>query len=186
MPETKRFLSTSPLRGTTCAGVGSSCHSCEFLSTSPLRGTTLLPVPRRAAPVHISIHVPLAGDDSGRAGDRPQGGISIHVPLAGDDFPPALWAVLCLIFLSTSPLRGTTVVYLSRKGCLAIFLSTSPLRGTTRPRYKQGAGSRYFYPRPPCGGRRRGHSGPVDAGGISIHVPLAGDDRPGSRRLQDH
>ena len=58
--------------------------------------------------VKISIHVPLAGDDDGpgyNAGDR---AISIHVPLAGDDelFRHALRHRV--VFLSTSPLRGTT------------------------------------------------------------------------------
>ena len=38
-----------------------------------------------------------------------------------------------------------------------IFLSTSPLRGTTRGLVPSIQGSRYFYPRPPCGGR---HSSP--------------------------
>ena len=102
----------------------------------------------------ISIHVPLAGDD-GRASRTaaprspyfyprpPCGGrhrrrahrlrghvISIHVPLAGDDGSPGASRPMWSIFLSTSPLRGTTRTQLSG-GHARPFLSTSPLRGTT-------------------------------------------------------
>ena len=105
-PNISRFLSTSPLRGTTVYGRFDLLPHA-FLSTSPLRGTTpsRFPVP---LPFCISIHVPLAGDDGGVPFQRhvdlhfyprpPCGGrlhpqhavgeieiISIHVPLAGDD-----------------------------------------------------------------------------------------------------
>ena len=80
-----RFLSTSPLRGTTtCLSTFCPCPT-EFLSTSPLRGTTFF------------IHR-LAGVD----------GISIHVPLAGDDCAARSLSAIRAAFLSTSPLRGTT------------------------------------------------------------------------------
>ena len=123
-----------------------------FLSTSPLRGTT-----RRCsaacAAVQISIHVPLAGDDNiptpthcrhrnfyprppcgGRHQQRTAQAvlqsISIHVPLAGDDGGCMIMEKYDYLFLSTSPLRGTT-----RRGCRVrscySFLSTSPLRGAT-------------------------------------------------------
>ena len=58
------------------------------------------------------------------------------------------------LFLSTSPLRGTTGGYATRTAAGSAFLSTSPLRGTTKA---VQPGVRRF--------------------GISIHVPLAGDDR---------
>ena len=80
----------------------------------------------------ISIHVPLAGDDHQMHDARqPTGQISIHVPLAGDDS------------------RGQTSAPLSME-----FLSTSPLRGTTQKVRNQESNPLYFYPRPPCGGRR--------------------------------
>ena len=148
-----------------------------FLPTSPLRGTThRTAVPH--LPHHISIHVPLAGDDQ-RAGHnaRQTVRISIHVPLAGDDLCALTGKRLEVCkFLSTSPLRGTTSC--ASWGLIPPeFLSTSPLRGTTKARQVQGqlldisihvplAGDdnnkqpqksrkRHFYPRPPCGGRRR-------------------------------
>ena len=56
------------------------------------------------------------------------------------------------------------------------FLSTSPLRGTTAVSRAGGRHQLYFYPRPPCGGRRPEQLA-FDLGApISIHVPLAGDD----------
>ena len=80
-------------------------------------------------------------------------------------------------FLSTSPLRGTTVVYNCQITLCQIsihvplagddrtssavmpvrstFLSTSPLRGTTLLPCLQTRFRPHFYPRPPCGGRRR-------------------------------
>ena len=124
-----------------------------FLSTSPLRGTTHLLLYRLPRPPCISIHVPLAGDDGEVAGDTHTYSISIHVPLAGDDAPKLSSLLRPIIFLSTSPLRGTTVPQgwipgprrisihvplagddaptLPRVSSAASFLSTSPLRGTT-------------------------------------------------------
>ena len=82
-------------------------ESIKFLSTSPLRGTTHRYLPDPLIVV-ISIHVPLAGDDQrGREGCR-RPDISIHVPLAGDDDAGAIGDAAMSAFLSTSPLRGTT------------------------------------------------------------------------------
>ena len=149
---TTAFLSTSPLRGTTkssgpmcrgslyfyprppCGGRRSTPSTCRqspnFYPRPPCGGRPAAPLraPRSSA---ISIHVPLAGDDS-VAGMQSSSWIkiSIHVPLAGDDstwWNPDRTAA---VFLSTSPLRGTT----RRAVGLAPpqkFLSTSPLRGTT-------------------------------------------------------
>ena len=170
-----------------------------FLPTSPLRGTTAGSV-NTLDGTSISIHVSLAGDDLRRSArgrcagyfyPRPPCGgrlvvdrrsrrqtISIHVPLAGDDGPRSSIALQTGIFLSTSPLRGTTGYVLKGIFCVC-----------------------HFYPRPPCGGRPakaaavclsvqflstsplRGTTtacGRVGAGAvISIHVPLAGDDTAG-------
>ena len=106
-------------------------------------------------------------------------------------------------FLSTSPLRGTTIDPLCDQIQEELFLSTSPLRGTTWWRCRSCPPPCHFYPRPPCGGRRFafaelgadivflstsplrgttpgfGHVGNISC--ISIHVPLAGDDRWRSR-----
>ena len=124
------FLSTSPLRGTTMIFCRSSRVTFIFLSTSPLRGTTNATKPQlthllisihvplagddrvaggqQADVIHISIHVPLAGDDIFTRTKSCCSRISIHVPLAGDDFFVKNNTVFTEIFLSTSPLRGTT------------------------------------------------------------------------------
>ena len=195
-----------------------------------MRGTTRKS-PKSKQSSQISIHVPLAGDDSAASAavSLPRA-ISIHVPLAGDD----VWRARCNLvpkhFYPRPPCGGRhNVNRLCRKRCT--FLSTSPLRGTTSRRCRTGHtpaqisihvplagddGSDYriaeaythFYPRPPCGGRPkvvvpqnvkaaflstsplRGTT-PVAAVGlalcnISIHVPLAGDDRgaPPQRRTR--
>ena len=123
----------------------------------------------------ISIHVPLAGDDGpAQAQLRTAQHISIHVPLAGDDGRPGNGKTDFAIFLSTSPLRGTTGIT-PKTFYTKIFLSTSPLRGTTGldfvgceidrisihvplagddpARLQLKTSGRNFYPRPPCGGR---------------------------------
>ena len=56
-------------------------------------------------------------------------------------------------FLSTCPVRGTTLVMYSMEPVKVVFLSTCPVRGTTR--------------------RRRAGEYPRD---ISIHVPREGHD----------
>ena len=145
-----------------------------FLSTSPLRGTTFA---RHAVfkASRISIHVPLAGDDQVVCVLAAALPISIHVPLAGDDKsatlenlgsfnfyprPPCggrhfspVFHFPVRVFLSTSPLRGTTRRCWRGRWKDETFLSTSPLRGTTPACRIQS----FFHP-------------------ISIHVPLAGDD----------
>ena len=102
-----------------------------FLSTFPLRGTSRWCCHRlhwRA----ISIHVPLAGNVYSALDVRAPREISIHVPLAGNvsgrcRCPP--------------PTQE--------------FLSTFPLRGTSRQTPRDPAGAENFYPRSPCGERRK-------------------------------
>ena len=144
------FLSTSPARGTTrytCSAV----YPGKFLSTSPARGTTHGAV-HRADGHHISIHVPREGDDLFDDSFESESVISIHVPREGDDAdlmemhfgdehfyprPPRGGRHLdkngyapSIVFLSTSPARGTTGTRFSAAAA-ARFLSTSPARGTT-------------------------------------------------------
>ena len=104
--EVSKFLSTSPLRGTTPYIPLSKCQACRFLSTSPLRGTTP-PTRQQAGRKHISIHVPLAGDDLPRA----------TIPAATQSF------------LSTSPLRGTTPANGIRLSRLSHFYPRPPCGG---------------------------------------------------------
>ena len=144
--EVRLFLSTSPLRGTTC-GTGCSSKSFDFyprppcggrplagrihtathkfLSTSPLRGTTQI-----ANRLGISIHVPLAGDDQRFRDSSRVNGISIHVPLAGDDRVIAFHAALSAISIHV-PLAGDDSTSSATAFSSLQFLSTSPLRGTT-------------------------------------------------------
>ena len=111
---------------------------------------------------------------------------------------PYRQAALCeQVFLSTSPLRGTTTDISAILAAINISIHV-PLAGddctipTCAPRMTN------FYPRPPCGGRPssvvpgglvvgflstsplRGTTGWVTSwrarSNISIHVPLAGDD----------
>ena len=174
-----------------------------FLSTFPLRGTSRSSLAVVEVSVSISIHVPLAGNVFHRpaidlylthfyprspCGERPAG------------------SPLCFLhkqFLSTFPLRGTSSLTASALTTRLISIHV-PLAGNvqTIPCFYQRPF--YFYPRSPCGERRhsfatnnrlnvflstfplRGTSQPRARPGlplpaISIHVPLAGNVRPGER-----
>ena len=147
----KVFLSTSPLRGTT------KLQEYEYYWNKisihvPLAGDDSLTLVWRSCRI-ISIHVPLAGDDDWllRYQDCLRT-ISIHVPLAGDDVVVPQNVKAAKRISIHVPLRGTTSgLRVPRQSCA--FLSTSPLRGTTAAVH-HGRGS----------------------ANISIHVPLAGDD----------
>ena len=193
---TSAFLSTSPLRGTTHLQPPFPPLFFHFYPRPPCGGRRWTPS-RRSLKSKISIHVPLAGDDLFHANSAAGVYISIHVPLAGDDSSPGTLILHLVnfyprppcggrpgfsgsstarrIFLSTSPLRGTTKNPLLPRLALRIsihvplagddliicclpfarlpFLSTSPLRGTTRAPERVSEEERDFYPRPPCGGR---------------------------------
>ena len=101
----------------------------KFLSTSPLRGTTAGPDPARAASA-ISIHVPLAGDDRTEELKSLKTSISIHVPLAGDDCWFAARQTSPQNFYPRPPCGGRPAASFAAATFTA-FLSTSPLRGTT-------------------------------------------------------
>ena len=146
----------------------------------------------------ISIHVPRVGDDPSRCRAHRQHPYFYPRPPCGgrQNAPPS--SANNLSFLSTSPVWGTTLRRhqwrLAEK-----FLSTSPVWGTTLGRAGITCHSLYFYPRPPCGGRRRcgycrmytgryfyprppcggrpdQHADYRVAERISIHVPRVGDD----------
>ena len=103
-----RFLSTSPLRGTTRTPCAMASNIWSFLSTSPLRGTTREQIEKYRTAKDFYPRPPCGGRRyySGRQNQVEI--ISIHVPLAGDD-PAVFWmSMAASTFLSTSPLRGTT------------------------------------------------------------------------------
>ena len=124
--------------------------------------------------------------------------ISIHVPRAGYDSAVLLCCSLSSAFLSTYPVRGTTlqqrplwsapvhfyprtpcgVRQLKAAGCRwsQTFLSTYPVRGTTKEKVSACVSGRYFYPRTPCGVRHLLHKHIAILCHISIHVPRAGYD----------
>ena len=140
-----------------------------------MRGTTPKVEPPQLA-IAISIHVPLAGDD-------PPGGVRdilrYHFyprPPCGGRPNSAGPEKTMSNFYPRPPCGGRPVhSVLIWKNFL--FLSTSPLRGTTLWTCNRKSLTKYFYPRPPCGGRPRRCIRSWRAMKISIHVPLAGDDR---------
>ena len=102
----------------------------------------------------ISIHVPRAGYDSAflpwihptkyfyprtPCGVRPvhrrahaaNHEISIHVPRAGYDIIHSAGVFQNPVFLSTYPVRGTTLLWRCEQCGETLFLSTYPVRGTT-------------------------------------------------------
>ena len=102
--------------------------------------------------------------------------ISIHVPRVGDDRLGRSWSIGCSLFLSTSPVWGTTQARPPDGAQIKAFLSTSPVWGTTVFVVKKSVERRNFYPRPPCGGRRPLCLELQRRQVISIHVPRVGDD----------
>ena len=111
-PDEAKFLSTSPLRGTTLAGFkpftvnaisihvplagddavdSAACTAASvFLSTSPLRGTTRGRTGRKTKFDGFLSTSPLRGTTPYRFRVGIPGLISIHVPLAGDDLVPSI------------------------------------------------------------------------------------------------
>ena len=122
----------------------------QFQSTLPLRGATGR---GRWHDFHriISIHAPLAGNDSCATLSTCDCRFQSTLPLRGETFGYREHD-RTLRFQSTLPLRGAT-----RSGMLtlrgSVFQSTLPLRGTTCA-HRSAPGYRgYFNPRSPCGER---------------------------------
>ena len=87
---------------------GETANSKRFQSTSPVRGTTAADM-ADIPDVTISIHVPREGDDIGWYQAYVQlANISIHVPREGDDAFAVRSSAPFESFQSTSPVRGTT------------------------------------------------------------------------------
>ena len=141
-----------PLAGNVLPLALISLSATVFLSTFPLRGTSECQ-PILYQPRGISIHVPLAGNvrDDDKAFDT----------VGKYFYPRSPCGERPKMFAATSP--------------VAVFLSTFPLRGTSMIACCQPSLKFYFYPRSPCGERplaqRQSHCLVI----ISIHVPLAGN-----------
>ena len=146
------FLPTSPLRGRTENAVKEGAKR-KFLSTSPLRGTTWDCWGSLRRWREFLSTSPLRGTTTGNVQGAHLHFISIHVPLAGDDKAAEKLGVEVIYFYPRPPCGGRPLTFFRKSIMDNPFLSTSPLRGTTQT----------------C--RRL----PIRSG-ISIHVPLAGDD----------
>ena len=128
----------------------------------------------------ISIHAPRVGRDTGRAARRP----------ATEDFNPrapcgARHAVTVtmsplLVFQSTRPVWGATIVRCRKAHTLDTFQSTRPVWGATTRRPPQDAGDRHFNPRAPCGARPRAGSGAKPLPDFNPRAPCGArlTDRP--------
>ena len=191
------FQSTCPLRGTTTPKYFALGYK-TFQSTCPLRGTTGFSE-IFCSTQHISIHVPLAGHDSGSwscyprrnyfnprapCGARRSGGcsgtcgsscISIHVPLAGHDPAGPARAAARQIFQSTCPLRGTTYALFHIIFVTSHFNPRAPCGARPLTRALKSFISP-FQSTCPLRGTTSGRGQQHEEQPISIHVPLAGHD----------
>ena len=87
-----------------------------------------------------------------------------------------LFCANTLIFQSTLPLRGATVVIADNPHCCLISIHT-PLAGSDRQPADHAVG-RHISIRTPLAGSDRQCRVDGETLGISIHTPLAGSDRP--------
>ena len=133
-----------------CAGL----QDGQFLSTLSLRRATRGPH-RQGGRQNISIHALLAESDPGQPQRLADQRISIHALLAESDATIALEFDTTPQFLSTLSLRRATPTVPPPSTCL-----------------------NNFYPRSPCGERRRLHGHRHRSSTISIHALLAESDMP--------
>ena len=146
-----------------------------FQSTRPSRGATRLRKPPRRL-LHISIHAPLAGRDSLVLITI---GPFLHFnPRAprGARLSKPKFSVIGLLFQSTRPSRGATVILRIPPRGFSIFQSTRPSRGATTMISSLTLKILNFNPRAPRGARPTGRGRTRWATTISIHAPLAGRD----------
>ena len=164
-PLSRAFFSISihvPRAGYDVESLYTSGATIIFLSTYPVRGTTRWRGRRCPPVVHFYPRTPCGVRPGEGQARRARAGISIHVPRAGYDA-----AFVCVAGLS-SP-----------------FLSTYPVRGTTLPSRVNVFAWEHFYPRTPCGVRRNAQADGGQAAKISIRVPRAGYDGQPARRVCD-
>ena len=101
--------------------------------------------------------------------------ISIHALLAESDGGFVVGSWPRVIFLSTLSLRRATLL-MCFWPCGLLFLSTLSLRRATIGQLQCIPGGKYFYPRSPCGERRRRSVKLFRQNYISIHALLAESD----------
>ena len=164
-----------PLAGDDCDRAYQGSISWHFYPRPPCggrRGQLGL----RTVVLVISIHVPLAGDDPRFHYPLDAFADFYPRPPCGGRLAAALSGLFADDFYPRPPCGGRRDGPHHRLEGLKIFLSTSPLRGTTGLNEVLFSAILYFYPRPPCGGRPPRKETSMPDGTISIHVPLAGDD----------
>ena len=103
------FQSTHPSRGATRLQRGEITGDQAFQSTRPVRGATAS-VEVMATKQEISIHAPHAGRDAFPSVRFVLRSISIHAPHAGRDGKPIKDIPQDVIFQSTRPMRGATLI----------------------------------------------------------------------------
>ena len=156
---------------------------CHFLSTLSLRRATQfqhLWVPL----VGFSIHALLAESDGaiGRWGTGARD-FSIHALLAESDRSARMSGTPRLVFLSTLSLRRATGG-VETQCRYDFFLSTLSLRRATPGNCQNSFDAAIFYPRSPCGERRKAKLNGCEIMPFSIHALLAeSDDFPIVPRL---
>ena len=126
--------------------------------------------------IHISIHALLAESDDAYLAALGKGvQISIHALLAESDGASEGADIGDKVFLSTLSLRRATVNTSLALSALGDFYPRSPC-GERRKKMELNRTARNFYPRSPCGERRWLRCWQLAARDISIHALLAESD----------
>ena len=155
-PKPERFQSTLP-------GWGATKESHQY---SPL--------------CEISIHAPRMGSDRNESACPQSQEISIHAPRMGSDVACGLTLMVPVVFQSTLPGWGATVLRRYEPVRLSGFQSTLPGWGATRYEDIMTVSGFNFNPRSPDGERLVDCSLPPRNSTISIHAPRMGSDASNS------
>ena len=102
-------------------------------------------------------------------------GISIHVPRAGYDYCAQSTAAVISYFYPRTPC-GVRPMMFRKASQLSLFLSTYPVRGTTIRRFTVDSSHRVFLSTYPVRGTTASQTQLDGLQRISIHVPRAGYD----------
>ena len=170
-----KFLSTLSLRRATVSQHSPSTVHTKFLSTLSLRRATVI-ASRVYEGNRISIHALLAESDCWCWECRPPYQISIHALLAESDPWSSLLSSAIILFLSTLSLRRATKPY-HEKTTADCFISIHALLAESDLGNAEAVLRMWnFYPRSPCGERRRVDFCFLCCIIISIHALLAESD----------
>ena len=124
----------------------------------------------------ISIHAPRMGSDRNESACPQSQEISIHAPRMGSDVACGLTLMVPVVFQSTLPGWGATVLRRYEPVRLSGFQSTLPGWGATRYEDIMTVSGFNFNPRSPDGERLVDCSLPPRNSTISIHAPRMGSD----------